>query len=54
MRHAQRKTMNTTPEQKRVRSSKSRDARFYAAKQSLTIKWRDVIRKHMHASMASM
>ncbi len=32
--------------QKRVRSSKTRDARFYTACQTLTIKWRDVFRKH--------
>ncbi len=30
----------------RVRSSKSRDARYYSAAQSLTIRWRDAFRKH--------
>lgn len=31
---------------KRVRSSKTRDRRYYTAAQTLTIKWRDVFRSH--------
>ena len=30
----------------RVRSSKSRDHRYYSATQSLVVQWRDAIRKH--------
>lgn len=39
-----------------MRSSKSRDLRYYAAKQSLTIRWRDAFRKHepLHVTHAAI
>ena len=38
--------MTTTAEPNRVRSTKSRDARFYNAKQTLVVRWREAIRAH--------